>query len=112
MMDDQKELGYLLYVLRKQMVYTKPPTTKPSDNCCTNFHDKDRWLGYWLFAILHCLQMPCSKHVLNTLRDITHICIKIRTYLPKDKSDMACYYNMFIHFIVMYFKQTDLLNYL
>lgn len=108
---NQKSLARLLRILHKHMVYEKP-NNENADNSCTNLYDKDRWMGYWLFAILHCLQMPCPERVLNTLRDITYACIKLKTLLSKSDSDKACYYNMIIHFVAKYFNQTDLMDYL
>lgn len=111
---DQANIKHILRLLYMEMEYETQKEYTNSTNISSSIlslYGKDRWMGYWLFAALHCLEMPCSPNILATLRDITRICIKWRSLLSKEESNMACYYNMFIYFVAKYFKQADLMDF-
>lgn len=108
---DQKNVKHILSLVHSEMVYKSQNDDNNSTHGFINLRGKDRWLGYWLFAVLHCLEMPYSAHILATLRDISRMCLKLKNLLPKEDSRIACYYNMFIYFVAKYFKQTDLMDY-
>lgn len=71
------------------------------------------WMTKWIYATLCCLHFPLEPNLVNALRSIARICIRLRNSLKskaESTSESILPFNLIICLIALNFRQFDLLS--